>query len=91
MSGMMTLSVSVRLLSSPSDALTISAGGNIKGAVNSPSESFTQNVTELVRRYEEGKFDGAIGNRCLLIVDVTVPKVVFRAYMLRAQSMSGWS
>ncbi|GHJ86224.1 hypothetical protein NliqN6_2626 [Naganishia liquefaciens] len=28
-------------------------GGNIKGAVNSPSESFTQNVTELVRQYEE--------------------------------------
>lgn len=64
MLGMMTLSVSVRLLSSPSDTLTILVGGNIKGAVNSPSESFTQNVTELVRRYEEGKFGGAIGNGC---------------------------
>lgn len=30
-------------------------GGNIKGAVNSPSESFTQNVTELVKQYDEGK------------------------------------
>ncbi|KAJ9109544.1 hypothetical protein QFC20_003288 [Naganishia adeliensis] len=28
-------------------------GGNIKGAVNSPSENFTQNVTELVKQYAE--------------------------------------
>ncbi|KAJ9123735.1 hypothetical protein QFC24_003509 [Naganishia onofrii] len=29
------------------------AGGNIKGAVNSPSEGFTQKVTELVKEYNE--------------------------------------
>jgi hypothetical protein len=35
-------------------------GGNIKGAVNSPSESFTQNVTELVKQYDEGEFGGTV-------------------------------
>ena len=46
----------IRLMFRPIRTSDFLSGGNIKGAVNSPSESFTQNVTELVRQYEEGEF-----------------------------------
>jgi 3-mercaptopyruvate sulfurtransferase SseA len=42
------------------DLADLCLGGNIKGAVNSPSESFTQNVTELVKQYDEGEFGGTV-------------------------------